>query len=1304
MSLTLNTLGKLEILWNGYPVPQLKLRKSQALLIYLALNPGGHDRSHLAGLLWGDLPEKSARRNLRHALHRLRDALAPEVLDSDRLSAGLNPDVPTQVDALDFEALIARADRCQREENSAAAISCLEAAAELYQSDFLSGFDIADCLEFETWVTRRRARMREQILEILDTLVTHWAQRGAHERALGYARRMLGLEPLWEQSHRQMMTLLALTGQRSAALAQYQECRRLLEDELGLEPLEETQALYARLVNWEASRSVGQVISRPVAPYQSTNLPFTGREEEHAALMSAWESARRSTGQQLTLVEGEAGLGKTRLVDEVIRTIEPQGVVALRGRCYEFGGTLPYQPIAAALRACLPEQATQGPGEKSSPSSSLTHALSPIWLSELSRLLPELRQIYPDLPEPAPAPGEAARQRLFEAVTRLVLSFANSSLVIFLDDLHWCDQSTLDLLHYLVRSVEDTSIWFVGTYRPEELSLSHPLTRLRQGLGRDHRVKRLKLETLSGESVRALARSLVGERDEASLGDFLYRESEGNPFILVETVNDLQERGALVAEEVNLRYAESTPDDRHLSWSGPPTQETLPTGVQDVILQRVGRLSEQAQRVLTLAAVVGQPFSITLLSTATGQDTVTIEKSLNECLRRRLVEPCAHSAIQILTSDLNPLASGFQYDFSHNKIRAVVYHATGSEHRRRLHRRVGEALEQIFSDRIDEHLGALAYHWEQAQEPERATAYLLRAGDQARLLYAHQQAADYYRRVLAILEGQGDVGRERVARTLMKLGLAHHGAFDFEQARQVYREGFDLWQQMEATQPANVLPPAPHPLRLRWLEPSTLDPALSPDNHTSCVLMQLFSGLVTLTPKMNIVPDVAQSWDLSEDGRRYTFHLRGDNRWSDGAPVTARDFEYAWKRVLDPATRSPSAHFLHDIRGARAFHRGEGTSDAVGVRALDEATLLVELEEPSGYFLQLLVRPDYYPVPRHAIKAHGAAWTELTHFVTNGPFRLERWRRNEQLILARNPDYHGRFGGNVSQVTLFSLTDWSTRLQMYEENELDLLGIGFCPPEQRQAIRVQHAEAYVPFPILESCYLAFDVNRAPFDDVRVRRAFTLATDRETLAEQVLQGYVAPALGGLLPHGMPGHSPDIGLPYDPERARRLLVEAGYPGGRGFPAVNALAFDAVEARVAYLTSQWRDILGVQVTWQAPKWTTFVHKLKSEPNHLVYAMWVADYPDPDNFLRVSRAEIWPGWRDARYERLVTEAGRAMDQEERMRLYRQADAILVAEAPIMPLTYEREHLLVKPWVRHYPLTANKAVFWKDVVIEPYP
>ena len=369
-----------------------------------------------------------------------------------------------------------------------------------------------------------------------------------------------------------------------------------------------------------------------------TSLPFVGRGDEHAQLVAWWERARRGEGG-LALVEGEAGVGKTRLVEEVARYAEAQGAVVLRGRCYEFGGGVPYQPIAEALRSILDiGYSTPNPQSPISNIQSPISNLEPVWLAELSRLLPELRQRWSDLPEPVQVSGEAARQRLFEAVARFLL-ISHFSFLIFLDDLHWADQSTLDLLHYLVRQLSDAPVWIVGTYRPEEVSLSHPLTRLRQGLSRDHLVDRLVLEPLSTEAVGEIARSLVGEEEGGTLGAFLYHESEGNPFILAETVSDLHEQGTLRSGEAG-----------RWQWAGPPAAGVLPAGVRDVVLQRVGRLSEPAQRLLTLAAVIGRHFDAPLLLAAAGRDVKVVDESLDEWLRRRLVQP--HP-----TSNLQPPAS-----------------------------------------------------------------------------------------------------------------------------------------------------------------------------------------------------------------------------------------------------------------------------------------------------------------------------------------------------------------------------------------------------------------------------------------------------------------------------------------------------------------------------------------------------------------------------------------------------------------------------------------------------------------------
>lgn len=233
--------------------------------------------------------------------------------------------------------------------------------------------------------------------------------------------------------------------------------------------------------------------------------------------------------------------------------------------------------------------------------------------------------------------------------------------------------------------------------------------------------------------------------------------------------------------------------------------------------------------------------------------------------------------------------------------------------------------------------------------------------------------------------------------------------------------------------------------------------------------------------------------------------------------------------------------------------------------------------------------------------------------------------------------------------------------------------------------------------------MGFETSRPPFDDAQVRRAFVLATDREWHGDVVLRGYHVPATGGFVPPKMPGHSPGIGLPYDSDQARRLMAEAGYPGGHGFPLVSLLVSDFRARESEYLVAYWRGNLGVEVGREVIERAISSEILATVRPGLFFNGWTADYSDPDSFLRVCVQSTLPGWCNETYERLAAEARRATDQAERMRLYRRADRILVEEAAIMPLAYSRMHLLVKPWVKRYPISVMKGWFWKDVIIEPH-
>jgi len=358
------------------------------------------------------------------------------------------------------------------------------------------------------------------------------------------------------------------------------------------------------------------------------------------------------------------------------------------------------------------------------------------------------------------------------------------------------------------------------------------------------------------------------------------------------------------------------------------------------------------------------------------------------------------------------------------------------------------------------------------------------------------------------------------------------------------------------------------------------------------------------------------------------------------------------------------------------------------------------LEESAGYFLHLLAHPACYPIPRHVVEAHGKAWTEIGNIVTNGPFMLDAWQPGGSMLFSRNPGYHGRFAGNLQRVQMFFASDWPALLESYEADGLDAL---WLPPSEIERTRQRHAGEYMTGPELVTHYAGFAVDRPPFDDPRVRRAFAMATDRETLADVVLHGHVSPATGGFVPMGMPGHSAGIGLSYDAEGARRLLAEAGYPGGRGFPAVELLAPHFDESLCEYLQTQWRAILGVEIAWKTVKWGPFLDRLDHEPPPLYLVGWSADYPDPDNFLRICPFRHYSRWRNETYDRLVEEAKGMLDQTERMALYRQADRILVEEAAVVPLTYNQFHLLVKPWVSGVGKIGFGDLCWKDIVIGPH-
>jgi ABC-type oligopeptide transport system substrate-binding subunit/DNA-binding SARP family transcriptional activator len=1310
----------------GVPVT-FSSSKALALLCYLAVTGRPHARPALAVLLWGDFPEANARNNLRKALAHLRQWVGPH-LSITRQAVAFNREPPYWLDVEVFEAGV-------RGASSETDVERLQEAVELYQGDFLEGFYVRQALAYEEWVLAERARLRELALDALHTLAVHHTRRGeaGHPAALRHTTHLLALEPWREEAHRGLMRLLARSGQRGAALAQYGTCCQVLAKELNVEPGPETTALYERICAGELDRpppeptpvALPSFLSSP--PSDIVPPPFVARERELAQLDGFLDLALAGQGQ-VVFVTGEAGCGKTGLTQEFGRRAQERqaDLVVAGGNCNAFSGLGdPYLPFRQLLYLLTGDvEARWAAGSISQKGACRLWNLAPHTVQVLVNvgsdlvdtflpgraLIARAAQASPDgagwlaqlqeivaQKEAREGSNDLKKSDLFEQYTQVLQTLARQRpLLLMLDDFQWADVGSISLFFHLGRQLAGTRIMVMCAYRPEEVASGrdgerHPLEKVlnefRSQLG-DVWVDLGQ----SGEEAAVTFVEAFLDTEPNRLGEgfrrALFEHTEGHPLFTIELLRAMRERGDLLKDETG-------------QWiEGPSLQwETLPARVEGVIEERIGRLEEKLRSTLSVASVEGEDF------------TAQVVARVREANERRLVHQLSRQLDKKhrLVGEQGIRQVGCQrlyhFRFRHNLFQQYLYNGLGEIEREMLHLDVGTVLETLYQEDIDQIAPQLAWHFSEAGEMDKAVKYLLSAGDRARDLYAHDEAIGHYQRALVFLKQQGDYAL--AARTLMKLGLTYHNAFAFRRARQAYEEGFALWE-LVGRQPVAPVQPASRTFHVDWQQPVTsLDPTITVDYHSSGVIDQLFSGLVKYGPELEIVPDVARRWEILDGGQTYVFHLRDDARWSDGAPVTAGDFEYAWKRALTPATGSPGASVLYDIKGARAFHQGQlSDPDQVGVRAPDRATLVVELEAPTGYFLQLLAYNVTCPVPQHVVEAHADAWTRVDNIVTNGPFRLEAWQPDECIVLARDPAYHGRFKGNLQRLELCFVTDPAARLRMYEADALDVLLLWNLLPAEIDRARQQHPGEYVSGPFLYTLFAIFDVSRPPFDDPRLRRALVLATNREMLADVVMRGTEFPATGGLIPPGMPGHSAQIGLSYDPGQARQLLAEAGYPPGEVpcFPVVGSMVPHGAEAASTYLQTEWWENLKVETCWETLEWSEFMGRLDQALPHLFLNGWLADYPDPDNFLRVSRhAARWSKWRNETYDTLVKSARYVMDQDVRMKLYRQADQILIEEAALLPLTYGRLHMLVKPWVRKFPLSPLKWWFFKDVIVEPH-
>lgn len=464
---------------------------------------------------------------------------------------------------------------------------------------------------------------------------------------------------------------------------------------------------------------------------------------------------------------------------------------------------------------------------------------------------------------------------------------------------------------------------------------------------------------------------------------------------------------------------------------------------------------------------------------------------------------------------------------------------------------------------------------------------------------------------------------------------------------------------------------------LNGAEPETLDPALMTFQLDQRVAYALFEGLAAYDAAGTPQPGVAQSWESSPDGLVYTFHLRKNALWSDGRPVTAHDFVSSWRRTLAPATAAEYAQSLWVLKNSKAFNEGTLADFAqVGVRAPDDQTLEVTLENPTPYFLGLCCQSMFLPMPVTVIERWGDAWTKPEHIVTNGAFLLADWRLNDKIRLTKNPRYWNADAVKLDTVDVLPISHPNTALNFFASGLADLImDKSLTPPDLIPTLRQRPIFHAAPF--LGTVFLRFNCLRPPFNDPRVRQAFSLVVDKNLVVQKVTQAGELPA-DGIVPPGVTGYEPpESGMKRDPERARALLAEAGFPGGRGFPDVSYLynEFRITEILGVELQSMIQRELGIRIGLRRQENKVYNRSVAAVDYDLAFSNWIGDYNDPNTFLELfvtGSGNNRTGWSDATYDGWIADAAREADNTRRFDFFRRAERKLITEqTPICPIYF---------------------------------
>jgi DNA-binding SARP family transcriptional activator len=702
----LELLGRFSITLAGRPLEAVRGSRQEALVALLALNRGTPlARQQVAATLWPESSDPQALTNLRRELHLLRRAL-PEA-DDVLAVAGRNVEWraagPSRLDVEAFEAAARR--------GLAGDATALEEAARRYRGPLLP-----TC--YDDWIGSERDRLHATFVDVTDALIGRHEERGEHRRAIELLRTRIRLDPLDERQYRRLMRVAARAGERSTALQAYHACVTKLRRELGVEPSVETRRVYERLLEGAdvqggdgaaerspgierraaASATIGPSVPAATMPASAPAPPLVGRTLERAALADALADANRM-GPRLVALRGEAGIGKTRLLEELVRGAVARGHSTAYTRSYAAEGALAYAPIADWLRADAIRPALD--------------TLDAVWLTELARLVPDLQAAHPRLERPAAMTESWQRTRLFEAVGRAIEA-APTPLVLVLDDVQWADTDTLEALTFALRSDAVGLLLALGI-RAEEERPNHALASLLRDLRRRDRLLELELSPLSEAETAELAAEAVGAELPPDVRSRLFDETEGHPLYVLEIA-----RGGAAA------LADRTAGADGLR---------VPPRMQALIASRLGRLSEDAIGVVELAATIGRAFTFELLEAASDLEAPALARAVDELWQQQIV------AERALNS----------YDFTHDRIREVAYARTGPVRRRLLHRRIAQALVVLHAADLDLVSGQIATHHDAAGLVADAIDWYERAAEVARRVSANAEALAHLRRAIALL-------------------------------------------------------------------------------------------------------------------------------------------------------------------------------------------------------------------------------------------------------------------------------------------------------------------------------------------------------------------------------------------------------------------------------------------------------------------------------------------------------------------------------------------------------------------------